>query len=187
MLESQKKSRLDSATPPRPADIDPIPEPAHQTVRAKAWNWLIVAALAVIAAVIGVFLFWSLQTQSPLVIKNSPFPTRSVRTNAEPNGVIILLVDFCKNTTKQGEVRTSFVSKTREVFLPIAKEQFDKGCAKEEVPVLIPKDLPADDYKLKFTARYDINPLKQSVPVVFESQTFHVNPLGTDEHLVQPR
>lgn len=183
MTENTDKERLGDKN--RPADIDAIQEENHPTKTTKIANKIILVAL--VAAFIGLFriISWGLETNDPLVINNSPFPPRSVRTNAEPNGVIILAVDFCKNTDKQGEVRTSFVSSTREVFLPLSKEQLSKGCAKEEVPVLIPKDLPADDYKLKFTARYDLNPLKKQVPIVFESQVFHVNPAGTDEELLQ--
>ncbi len=164
----------------QPYDLDTIPAPEHQTKTAKNINKFFVLALVIIAICLGVILKWSIEGNEPLVIKNSPFPTRSVRANAEANGVIILTIDYCKNTEVQGEVRTSFVSETREIFAPLAKERYEPGCRKQEVPILIPKDLPADDYKLKFIARYDINPLKKQVPVTFESQTFHVNPLGSE-------
>lgn len=170
----------------QPDGLDTIPEPVHPTKSTKYANRLVAASLIVIAIGLGVFLKWSFQPENVLVVKNSPFPTRSVRTNAEPNGVIILTVDFCKNTDKKGEVRTSFVSQSREVFLPLSHENLDKGCAKEELPILIPKDLPADNYKLKFIVRYNLNPLKEVVPVTFESQTFHVNPGGTDAQLSSP-
>lgn len=188
MPESLNKTRLDENTPPRPADIDKIPEPVHPSAKTKTTNLL--AAFSLLLIGLGVFLFlaWSFQDTNVLEVKNSPFPTRSVRTNAEPDGVIILTVDYCKNTDLKGQVRTSFVSATREVFLPLSKENLDRGCAKQEIPVLIPKDLPADNYKLKFIARYDVNPLKKQVPITFESQEFHVNPLGSDPYdIVTPK
>lgn len=185
MTKNTDKGRLDTNSPPRPADIDAIPELVHPAKVTKITNKIIVVALIIIFLVLFRIISWALETNQPLVINNSPFPTRSVRSAADPNGVIILTVDFCKNTDAQGKIRTSFVSSTREVFLPLTEEQFNKGCAKEEIPVLIPKDLPADDYKLKFIARYNLNPLKKQVPIVFESQVFHVNPLGTDDELVQ--
>lgn len=169
----------------QPYDIDVIPEPEHQSSRSKVGNVVAIIALIIIALGLIRILTWSIQPTEPLVVKNSPFPTRSVRTDAEPNGVIILTVDYCKNTDVEGDVRASFVSNTREVFLPIDKERLPEGCAKEEVPVLIPKDLPTDNYKLKFTVRYDLNPLKRQIPVIFESQEFHVNPFGTDEQLLE--
>lgn len=167
--------------------LKPELELEHQTKTARVLNKIIIGFLVLTAMVIGLLLSWALTKEDPLVVNNSPFPTRSVRPNAEANGVIILTVDFCKNTDKSGEVRTSFVSQTREVFLPLAKEHMEKGCRKEELPVLIPKDLPADNYKLKFVARYNLNPLKTAVPITFESQEFHVNPLGTDAQLITPK
>lgn len=160
----------------RPSDLDRITEREHPTKATKTINKIVVVALVVIALALGLILKWAVEGEDVLVIKNSPFPTRSIRTHAQPEGVIILTVDYCKNTDLQGEVRTSFVSSSREIFLPLSHEQYDKGCRKQEIPVLIPKGLPADDYKLKFIARYDINPLKKQVPVEFESQTFHVDP-----------
>lgn len=173
--------------PPKTKRVENTPMQTQEgpTAKDKLGAKLAYLALGIVAACVAVFTYWGLQPTNVLEIKNSPFPTRSVRTNAEPDGVIILTIDYCKNTTKRGEVRTSFVSTTREIFLPIATEQYDKGCRKEEVPVLIPKDLPTDNYRLKFTARYDINPLKEDVPIIFESQEFHVNPAGADDKLVQ--
>lgn len=166
------KARIEN----QPSDVDVIPELSHPTQATKNINKVVVGALIVIALCVGLFLKWSIEGSDPLVIKNSPFPTRSIRTHAQPEGVIILTVDYCKNTDLKGEVRTSFVSESREVFMPLAHEQLDRGCRKREIPVLIPKDLPADDYKLKFIVRYDINPLKRQVPAQFESRVFHVDP-----------
>ncbi len=180
--ESLSRKRLESDGPPRPYDIDKIPEPTHPSRRVRTTNLLATLSLLLIALGVILFLGWSFQSTNVLEVKNSPFPTRSVRNGAEQDGVIILTIDYCKNTKLQGEVRTSFVSKTREVFLPLAKEQYQSGCKRIDVPVLIPRDLPADDYKLKFIARYDVNPLKQQVPIVFESQTFRVNPMGEDTY-----
>lgn len=161
-----------------------IIEPGHQSKATKVFNRLILLSLAVIGISLFIILGWALESENPLVVNNSPFPTRSVRENAEANGVIILNVDFCKNTNKKGEIRASFVSKSREIFLPVNKESLEKGCKKEELPVLIPKDLPADDYKLKFIVRYYLNPLKRSVPVNFESQKFHVDISGVEQPIL---
>lgn len=158
----------------QPYDIDVIPEPEHPTRTTKVINKFVVVALIVIAIGIGIFLKWSLESPTPLVVKNSPFPTRAVPPTPSANDVIILDIDYCKNTHKQAEVRTSYVSETREVFMPIAREQYDKGCFRQDIPIIIPKDLPSDTYKLKFVARYNLNPLKQNVEVIFESQEFTI-------------
>ncbi len=158
----------------QPIDVDIIPEQEHPTKVTRVINKFVVLALVIIAVGIGVFLNWSLETSSPLVVKNSPFPARTVPPEASAHDVIVLDIDYCKNTDKQADVRTSYVSETREVFLPIVKEQYDKGCFRQEIPIVIPADLAPDTYRLKFTATYNLNPIRQSVQVIFESQEFTI-------------
>ena len=162
----------------RPEDIEPIPEEAKPTRTTRVINKFVVLALVVIAIGIGVFLKWSLEATPPLVVKNSPFPTRSVPPAPSANDVVILDIDYCKNTEKQADVRTSYVSETREIFMPITREQYDKGCFRQDIPIIIPKDLPADTYRLKFVATYNLNPLKQNVQVTFESQEFTITDMN---------
>lgn len=131
--------------------------------------WL---ALAVIAAAATLFLSWSFESESILQIKNAPFPVRFL--NNQDGGVVVLTTEYCKFKPTPGTVRVSFVSKSREVFLPIAPEKSPKGCETKELPILLPKDLPEDRYKVKFHAVYDLNPLKQNIPVDFESVEFDV-------------
>jgi hypothetical protein len=131
--------------------------------------------LAVIALTMGVFAYWAAETGDPLTITNAPFPVRTIRQEPTPDGVLILTVDYCKNSNVPGKVRTSFVSATREVFLPVGEEHLPKGCHKNvEVPVIIPKDLLPDTYKIKFRTTYNINPLKSEVVKEFESRSFTV-------------
>lgn len=150
-------------------------EPPHQSKTNKFISWVVVGALVVIGISIAIFLKWSFASDNVLVVNNSPFPVRSVRPHAESNGVIILNVDYCKNVNIKGQVRTSFVSSSREVFLPVSDENQATGCHQTEVPILIPKDLPPDTYKIKFRATYDLNPLKKNVVSEFESQQFRVD------------
>ena len=133
-------------------------------------------ALLIITAVVGVFIYWAVQPTDILNIKNSPFPTRTIREHPTAGGVIILTVDFCKNVDIDGKLRVSYVSDSREIFLPIGDERGHTGCAQVELPVIIPKDIPADTYKIKFRATYDINPLKQDVIEEFESKPVEVVP-----------
>lgn len=144
----------------QPYDIDVIQEPAKQSKKSKLVTWLVGAALVVIAISLGIFFKWASVDQHVLVVRNSPFPVRTIREHPTANGVVILNVDICKNTDTVGQVRTSFVSRTREVFAPLAEEKLPKGCLDEEVPVLIPEDLPAGTYKVKFRATYDLNLLR---------------------------
>lgn len=151
-------------------------EPEHPTRTTRWTNRVVVAALIVIALGLGLMLHWSLADTNVLKVNNSPFPVRTIRQHAEQGGVVILNVDVCKNSSVQGKTRTSFVSETREVFLPVADEKLPKGCLNQEVPILVPKDLPADTYKIKFRVTYDLNPLKKGVVNEFESKSFEIDP-----------
>lgn len=166
--------KKNTETKNQPTDLpvmDVTPPPKKVT---KVVNYLILAALAFIAVAIGIFLMWSFESEKVLEIKNSPFPTRSVRENATTGGVIILDIDYCKHSDAHGEVRVSFVSKSREVFLPIAYDDQGANCRHTEVPVLIPTDLPPDTYKVKFRTTYEVNPIKKGIVNEFESQEFIV-------------
>lgn len=149
-------------------------EPEHRSPKQKWATRLTYAALVLVAITIGVFLKWSFQTNNIISVKNEPFPVRTIGKTAEANGVIILKVDFCKNVNTQGDLRMSFVSQDREVFLPLAVEKNPKGCRITEVPVIVPSGLPDGDYQVKFKVVYNLNPLKQGVTDEFTSQKFHV-------------
>jgi hypothetical protein len=161
----------------RPVDVEPIPEESHPTKTTKVINKFVVLALVLIAIGLGVILKWSFANANVLEIKNSPFPARVIADDSgETGGIVFLHAEYCKNSDIEGELRLSYVSKNREVFLPVQPERLAEGCASRDVPVVIPKDLPRDTYKINFRATYDINPLKQGVVVDFESQEFTVGP-----------
>lgn len=138
-------------------------------------NWIIVTFLVVIAFGLFVILRWSFQDATVLEIHNSPFPVRIVPDpSGNTGGIVFLKADYCKSQNIDGQLRMSYVSASREIFLPATKEQLPKGCDSREVPVVVPKDLPKDTYKITFKAIYDVNPLKQGEVVNFESQPFTI-------------
>lgn len=143
------------------------------TRRARVLNHFVYLALIVLAIAIGLFLKWSFQRQDVLVINNQPFPVRTVQDGSNSKGIVIMKVDFCKNVAVKGQIRVSFVSSTREVFLPVAEETQGVGCQKADLPIVIPKDLISDTYKVKFRATYQLNPLR-SVTNEFETAQFEV-------------
>lgn len=173
---STSKRRLDLNIPPRPDDIHATPPEEHPSKSTKWFNRAGLIALLIIAAILLVIFRWSFQDTQVLTVKNAPFPVRTIRQHLQDNGVVILSADFCKNSDVTGQLRMSFVSDSREVFLPEAQERGKKGCQQTEVPVIIPKDLAPDDYKIKFRIAYDVNPLKKNVMTEFESQKFTVYP-----------
>lgn len=174
--ESLSRVHLDNTNPPRPLDIDRIPVLDHPTKTTKLFNKFAAVALLVVALAIGFFMYWSLQPTNALEIKNNPFPSRVV---ADPTGAtggtVYMTVDYCKNTDKNGEVRVSYLSASREQFTPIVTEHLKPGCRKEELPVVIPTNLSQDKYTIKFRVSYDYNPIKKDVPQFFESQPIDIS------------
>lgn len=133
-------------------------------------------ALVICALAIMLLGYWATESENVLEVKNSPFPTRTIRHHTAPHGVVFLGVDLCKHKDLKGEVRTSFVSDSREIFQPLSQEKFSVGCQRREIPIMIPIDLEPDTYKIKFRVTYDINPLKNDKDVFVESQEFVVDP-----------
>ena len=177
MTFNTDKEHLDSNSPPRPEDIDTIPEPEVAPVRSKIVNYLVAGALAVVAVALGILFYWASANEKIITVNNEPFPVRTIREHPTAGGVVFIKVDMCKATDIDGELRMSFIDPAREVFLPLSTEQFEKGCFVREIPVLIPSDLPAGTYKVKFHIQYNLNPLKQGVFDEFESKEFIVGPI----------
>lgn len=154
--------------------LDDIVETPHVPSTVKTANKVLAVGLLIATLGLGLILYWSLQNTKVLDIHNAPFPARTIREHPTPDGVVILSVDYCKTRNIDGEVRESFVSSSREVFVPVAPEKGPKGCQKTEVPVIIPVNLPPDTYKIKFHVTYNLNPLKKNVTQDFESTQFTV-------------
>jgi hypothetical protein len=160
----------------RPLDLDRMPEPEHPTHTTKVLNKVFAVALLAIAAGLGLILMWSLDNKQVLTANSTPFPIRTIRDHPTAGGVVFVNVDYCKTKSIDGELRVSFVSPSREVFLPLTRERSEAGCRVTELPILIPKDIPADQYKIKFRLTYDKNPLKQDETSTFETQPVTVDP-----------
>jgi hypothetical protein len=151
----------------------------HPTKTTKWLNRVVVAALIASALGLFVILRWSFEDTTVLEIHNNPFPARIVPDpTGKTGGIIFLQADYCKDKNVSGTTRISYVSANREVFLPLAPEQLPKGCASKEVPIVIPRDLPQDTYKVRFHVTYDVNPLKNNVTTDFESRSFTVGTQG---------
>lgn len=134
---------------------------------------LVIVALSIILIVVIQFLFWSFQSEDVLVVDKKPIPAESIQTTS--GRFVILDVDYCKKYDIDGKLRISFISKTREVFLPLSDERGPVICNNAKYPVPIPVELIPDEYKIKFHVIYDINPIKKGVAIDFESKTFKVN------------
>lgn len=149
----------------------------HASKSTKLINKIVVIALIFIALSLGLFLKWSIQDPTVLEIKNAPFPARIIHDDKTGYNVLILTLDYCKNIETNGELRISYVSPTREIFLPLSRENSPVGCiGKKDYPILIPVDIPADTYRVKFRVTYSINPVKSSVTQIFESNEIKIEP-----------
>jgi hypothetical protein len=159
----------------QPYDVDVIPGPTHPTRATRISNRIAMVALVLVAMALSVLLMWAVEDGDILAINNNPFPSRVVPDpTGRTGGIVFLTVDYCKKSNATGTIRMSYVNKSYEVFLPIAKEQIQKGCEKREMPVVVPRGLLEGQYKIKFHVAYDINPLKQSAVTDFESQPFDI-------------
>lgn len=133
-------------------------------------------ALVLAGAGVLVMLSWAFESENVLEVKNAPFPVRIV--NDGSNRIIVMHVNYCKNTDIKGKVRVSYVSATEETFLPVADENGPKQCLETDVPIIVPKDLKPDKYKVKFRVTYDLNPLKKGIVDEFDSQEFDLAELN---------
>lgn len=144
-----------------------------RVLRQKVYFVVVAAALVLSFLGVALMLYWALSKGEVLVINNDPVPVRTIREHPTADGVVILKVDFCKKVNTVGKVRSSFVSPSREVFLPMYDDRSDPRCQVAELPVLIPKDLPPGEYHVHYHITYQVNPLKQVVED-FDSKSFKV-------------
>lgn len=145
-------------------------ETQQQPRSSKILTWIASVSLLFIAFGVAVLLRWSFASEDVLQIKNSPFPSRLIANQTDR--YVVLDTEYCKNQDINGKLRISFVNESEEKFLPIINEELFKGCSNNSIPIALPKDLTPGDYKVKFRATYNINPLKQNVVVEFESREF---------------
>jgi hypothetical protein len=155
--------------------------PDEPTPTTRKINLFILGALVIIAIGLGIILNWAFASEDVLELKKDPIPSRVLGDESNNTlGVVFLDLDYCKKSSAEGQIRTSFVSETREVFLPMNQERAQKGCNKAELPVLIPKDLAPDTYRVRLRSIYNINPLKQGIVEEFYSKPFTIDSKGTN-------
>ncbi len=171
MINMTQKEREDN----QPVGLDVIHDRGRQTKTAKTINRFILVAMLVAAIGLGVIIKWAIADTKVIEIYNAPVPTHTLPDpSGKTGGIISLDIDYCKYVSVTGELRISYVSKSREVFLPLEAETLRKGCASRELPVIIPLNLVPDEYRIKLHSTYNINPLKRNIIAVVESQPFTV-------------
>lgn len=132
-------------------------------------TWIIRISLAIITLAIGTVIYWQYQP-STVLTAIQPFRVSEVADRS----LVILEANYCKKINTTGSVRISFVSSSTEFFTPMAAENMPTGCHSNlKLPVLIPSDLPAGSYYVKFNATYRINPIK-TFNLIIRSSQFNV-------------
>lgn len=132
----------------------------------------IYAALVLIAVVMLVIFYWNVQPTDVLAIKNEPYPVRPSVVN--PNGVVIVTVDYCKLQSVDGTLVIRFVGRKSVVRSPESPERAAADCQKRDLPLLLPPQLAQDTYHIEFLSTYHINPIT-TVDEVSRSQEFTVH------------
>lgn len=136
-------------------------------------NILVYVVLLFLAMVLALFLFWTFSNTDVLKVNNDPVPVSKISPTPVADGQVVFRIDFCKSVGAQGTVRPSFVNPARELFLPTYEDKLDKGCGIYDVPVIIPRDIPAGKYHVHYRITYHVNPIK-TVVEEFNSQDFEV-------------
>lgn len=144
------------------------------TPKQRAVNIATFISLGIITAGLGIFLYWLFQSEKVIQVNNEPFPVSIIDDHVSQK-VVVLKVDFCKYQNVEGDLRVSFLNDNHEEFLPITRERSEKGCRVSDLPILVPETIKPGKYRIKFTVRYDVNPLKRDIPNEFVSQEFTIN------------
>lgn len=161
-----------------PPPIEDV-EPPKESTATRIINKFVLLALLAVAATLVLFFTWATADESVLSIQEEPMKVRTIREHPTAGGVVFVTPNYCKNYNVVGEQRLSFVSATREVFLPLTEEDGKKGCHEEEIVVQIPKDIPVDVYIVKMRVTYNINPLKTKITQIATSQPVIIDPTTT--------
>lgn len=140
-------------------------------VRIRMASVLVLLMIGAVLVCGGLSIYWLYANDDVLDVKNAPFPVQTIEQNGEE--ILLLKVDYCKNTNTTGDVRVSFVSTSAEIFLPMSKEKQPRACVNTDLPIVVPKNLPPDEYHIHFRATYQVNPFK-TVVSQFDSVTFKV-------------
>lgn len=146
------------------------------SLRTRVAYKFVYAALAVVAILIGIFLYWAFQSENVVKVNNEPFPTRTIREHPTAGGVVILTLDYCKLQEAEGRLRISFNSASETYLLPVRQERSAVGCRIVDYPVLIPETVVPGEYIIRFRVEYNLNPLKRDVIDEFESRPVIVDP-----------
>lgn len=151
-----------------PPKIAPTPKP---TTAQRVLRYVLYAIVATAVGVASLFLYWVLQSNTVLDVKNSPFPIRPPVVSQDD--VIWVKANYCKNVDVTGTIMVRLIGKRSIIRLPYDNESQRAGCVDRELPIPIPAYATDDIYYIQFDVTYQINPIKTQ-NVTMRSQEFTV-------------
>lgn len=151
-----------------PPKIAPTPRP---TTAQRILRWVLYAIVGIAVGVASLFLYWVLQSNTVLDVKNSPFPIRPPVVSQDD--VIWVKANYCKNINVDGAITVRLIGKRSIIRLPYDNESQHVGCVDRELPIPIPEYATDDEYYIQFDVVYQINPIKTQ-SVTMRSQEFTV-------------
>lgn len=138
----------------------------------KVFPAIAYVVLALATALVTLAAYWVNQTTPALDIKKMEFKEIISGNNIR---YVVLDASYCKNTSAEGSVRTSYISEDPakpELFLVAATDKQERGCHDNvPVPIPIPEGVTPGKWKIHYRTDYQINPFKHSIQT-FDSTDF---------------
>jgi len=125
----------------------------------KLLPWAVLLLLSIVVFTVG---FWLLYPYKTIEFKNNVFPVINENRTVSRGDRLRYEVDACKYTDIVPILKKYFVDgviyEVTESFGAV-----DRGCRKTIVDVYVPRAIPVGTYKMKFIAKYQVNPIKTIV------------------------
>lgn len=123
------------------------------------------AWFAILSGMFLVFLvtFWLIYPYNPLTIKH---PIQVITKEVSAGDELIYSIEYCKNVNIPSTLTKEYIDGVIYAAPPIVANN-PKGCGINLGMITVP-NLPAGNYKIRFTYTYKMNPLRE-ISVVVES------------------
>jgi len=116
--------------------------------------------------------FWLLYPYKVVEFKNSPYPIMNENKTVKKGEDLIYQVDACKYLNAVPDLTRFFIDGI--IYeTPKSVGAVEMGCHIQDISITVPKAIPTGVYKMKFIARYKVNPIRV-IEYVNYSQSFMV-------------
>ena len=125
--------------------------------------------LLLLSSLIIVLLYWSFYPYKPMEIISPP---KNLTPRIKAGEIFIYEANYCKYTDKSAYYRKQIIN-SFVVNLPESVSNIPEGCKKVNVSIPIPEYLPADKYKIRTMAVYEMNPIRKIV-ITYDTDEFEI-------------